>query len=100
MDSFLPMTFGAIEDPISDTERHAMARRCSQELNLTIPAVVDRIDDAVAQAYQAWPERLYLIDTQGNIAYRGGPGPHGFDPEGFEVAIRDHLATTKTTPHP
>ncbi len=91
IDSRLPMAFGEIEDPTSEAERHAVARLCTREMRLTIPAVVDRIDDAVSIAYHGWPERLYLIDTQGKIAYRGGPGPFGFDPDGFETAIRQHL---------
>jgi hypothetical protein len=32
----------------------------------------------VENAYVAWPDRLYLIDSAGKIAYKGGPGPTGF----------------------
>ncbi len=92
MDSRLPMAFGAIEDPISDAERQGMARFSSKELGLSIPAVVDRMDDAVGKAYHGWPERLYLIGADGKVSYRGGPGPFGFDPEGWEDAIRAELA--------
>lgn len=81
------MTFGNIEDPITLVERSRMAQFCSQELGLTIPAVVDRLDDAVSIAYQAWPERLYLIDQAGKVQFRCGPGPFGFDPDGLEKAI-------------
>ena len=91
IDSFLPMQFGNIEDPITAPERHELAKRCSAELGMTLPAVVDGLDDMVSKAYGGWPERLYLIGTDGKVAYRGGPGPFGFDPDGFEVAIRAHL---------
>jgi len=90
MDSRLPMTFGNIEDPINLEERCRMAQFCSQELGLTLPAVVDRLNDSVSMAYQAWPERLYLIDTEGIVQFRGGPGPFGFDPDGLEQAILDN----------
>lgn len=91
MDSWLPMEFGNIEDPVTDEERRAMARRCSDELGMTIPAVVDDLADTTALAYQGWPERLYLVGTDGKIAYRGGPGPFGFDPDDFEAAVKTHL---------
>lgn len=92
LDSELPMMFGLIEDPTSQAERHALARLCNERLGLRLPTVVDQIDDAVGRAYQAWPERLYLVARDGEIRYRGGPGPFGFDPDGFEAAIRKLLA--------
>jgi type I thyroxine 5'-deiodinase len=36
--------------------------------------VVDKMDDEMELAYEARPERLYVI-RQGKIAYRSGPGP-------------------------
>jgi hypothetical protein len=42
--------------------------------------VVDEMDDRVAAAYAAWPERLYVVDKQGRIAYAGGQGPFEFWP--------------------
>lgn len=95
MDSWLPMAFGNIEDPVTNEERNRMATFCSRELALTIPAVVDDIDDAVSLDYSGWPERLYLIAKGGKVAYRGGPGPFGFDPDGFEAALREHLGLGK-----
>ena len=91
MDSFLPMDFGQIEDPVTAAERDRMATFCSQTLGLTMPALVDHMDDATSRDYAGWPERLFLIGTDGKVVYRGGPGPFGFDPDGFENAIRGHL---------
>ena len=87
MDSRLPMTFGNVEDPVTFEERRVMAEFSSEALGLTMPAVVDDLDDAVSIAYHGWPERLYLIDTDGMVLYRCGPGPFGFDPDGLEEAI-------------
>ena len=92
MDSRLPMTFGAVEDPVTLDERQAMARFSQEELGLTMPCVVDGMDDAAARAYEGWPERLYLVDPDGTVAFRCGPGPFGFDPDGLERAIQAQLA--------
>ena len=92
MDSRLPMTYGAIEDPVTLEERAELARFTSKTLGFTMPSVVDGIDDTVNMDYQAWPERLYLVDAGGKILFRCGPGPFGFDPDGLETAIQEHLA--------
>ena len=89
MDSMFPMMFGEIEDPVTLEERHEMAVFSTTELGFTMPSVIDDMDDSVNIDYAAWPERLYLVDQDGNVAYRCGPGPFGFDPDGFEVAIQE-----------
>jgi hypothetical protein len=68
-------------------ERVEVGEACMLKLSLELPALVDEMDDAVASAYGAMPERLYLIDADGRIAYKGGLGPIGFDPEAWERAI-------------
>ena len=50
------------------------------------------MDDAVAKAYAAMPERLYLIGKDGTVVYKGGMGPMFFRPPEWEQAIRDYLA--------
>ena len=42
--------------------------------------MVDTIDDEVNKAYSARPDRLYVIDANGKLAYVGDPGPRGFKP--------------------
>ena len=49
MDSRLPMTFGAIEDPVHYEERAELARFTSKTLGFTMPALVDEIDDAAVK---------------------------------------------------
>lgn len=92
MDSRLPMTFGAVEDPVTMEERHQMAQFATETLGLTMPALVDGLDDAVSLAYSGWPERLYLVGPNADVLFRCGPGPFGFDPDGLEAAIKEHLA--------
>ena len=62
------------------------------KMALEIPALVDEMDDAVAAAYAAMPERLYLIGQDGRIAYQGGMGPLFFRPDEWEEAIKTHLS--------
>ncbi|MCP3914832.1 MAG: deiodinase [bacterium] len=67
-----------VEDPVTLEERLDLA---------PLPTVVDGMDDRVNKSYGAWPERLYLIAKGGQVAYRGGPGPFEFDPDGLVEAI-------------
>lgn len=54
--------------------------------------VQDRIAEMtneVEHRYMAMPERLYLLDADGKVAWKCGLGPHLFDPDGFEQAIAE-----------
>ena len=73
-------------------ERVEVGQTCMLALSLELPALVDEMDDAVAEAYGAMPERLYVIDSGGRIAYKGGLGPILFDPDEWERAITRVLA--------
>ena len=68
-------------------EREAMATTCSLDLHLSIPVLVEEMDNAIDEAYGAAPERLYLIGVDGSVAYHGGAGPHFFDLDTWEQAI-------------
>lgn len=81
-----------VEDPLLLTERVEVAKVCMSKLALDpIPALVDGMDDAVNAAYEAWPDRLYLVGKDGRIAFRGDRGPDGFEPDALEAAIREEL---------
>jgi hypothetical protein len=45
------------------------------------------MDDRVGQAYSGMPDRLYLIDRTGRVAYKGGRGPFGFKPSELEQSL-------------
>lgn len=82
-----------IAQPQTLEQRRAIAGACLTELELgAIPTLVDELDDAVGRAYAAWPDRLYLIGTDGKVVWKCGPGPAGFDPDGLESALRKLLA--------
>ena len=80
-----------IAQPKSDAERKAVAARCCQSLNMTMPLVVDSIDDRVGNLYSGMPDRLYLIGRDGRVLYMGGRGPFGFKPGELEQSIIMHL---------
>jgi hypothetical protein len=42
--------------------------------------LVDDISNTANAAYAAWPERIYVVDPDGTIVYKGGMGPFYFDP--------------------
>jgi hypothetical protein len=81
-----------IEDPLTEAERLALARHCETELQLGFPMVVDRMDDAVNEAYAAWPERLYLVERDGTVVYRGGKGPMDFRPDELAEVLAELTA--------
>jgi iodothyronine deiodinase-like protein len=81
-----------VNEPETEAARGEIARACAVGLRLRMPMVVDGIDNAVASAYGGWPDRLYLIDRSGSIAYQGGEGPFGFKPAELERAIERELA--------
>ncbi len=81
-----------LADPVSLDERAAAAEACAQRLETRIPILLDGLDDAVASAYGGWPDRLYLIGRDGNIAFQGEVGPFGFKPAELAHAIETELA--------
>ena len=41
---------------------------------MTMPLLVDEPDDRVGHAYSGTPDRLYVIDREVRVAYKGGRG--------------------------
>ncbi len=86
-----------IAQPKTSRERTAVAARCCQTLHITMPLVVDTIDDRVGHLYSGMPDRLYLISRDGRVVYKGGRGPFGFKPGELEQSIIMHLLDLQTT---
>jgi hypothetical protein len=72
-------------------ERFAAAREGAERMQFTLPVLVDGMDDAVSEAFAAWPERIFVVGADGVIAFQGGPGPWGFDPEAAAGALEGIL---------
>jgi hypothetical protein len=76
-----------IAQPRTNEERIAVAAKCCTALNMRMPLLVDAIDDRVGHAYSGMPDRLYVIDRDGRVFYKGGRGPRGFKPAEMEQAL-------------
>jgi len=73
--------------PKNAEERNAIAGVCVRKLNLEFPAVLDEFGNSTEQAYTGWPDRMYLVDSQGKIVYKSKAGPFGFAPEELAAAL-------------
>ena len=80
-----------VANHVTIDDRFAAAREGVERLDLTLPVLVDQMDDAVSNAFAAWPERIYVVDRDGSIADVGGPGPFEFDPDAAATAIDELL---------
>ena len=70
----------SILQPKTYEERVAVADKLCATLNLLMPAVIDDMKNTANNAYNAAPDRLYLIGKDGRVAYKGDHGPKGFKP--------------------
>jgi type I thyroxine 5'-deiodinase len=64
-----------------------VAGACVRKLGIQIPAVIDEFGNSTEQAYTGWPDRLYLINGKGRVAYKSKPGPFGFKSDELRAAI-------------
>jgi hypothetical protein len=62
-------------------QRVAIAQDFVKRQKYPLPFGIDDMNNAADLAYSAWPERLYVIDEQGRIAFAGGIGPFKYDPQ-------------------
>jgi hypothetical protein len=69
-------------------QRVAIAKDFTSRFKFPLPFGIDEMGNPADNAYAAWPERLYVIDETGRVAYRGGMGPFHYKP----AEVRDWLA--------
>ncbi len=62
-------------------QRIAIGNDFTKRYKYTVPFGIDEMSNAANDAYAAWPERLYIVDESGRIAYKGGNGPFNYDPK-------------------
>ena len=62
-------------------QRVAIAKDFTSRYKFPLPFGIDDMSNAADSVYSAWPERLYVIDEKGHIAYRGGMGPFHYNPK-------------------
>lgn len=76
------------KSPTTDAERADTAEACVIKLAVKLPALLDGIDNHVERLYSGWPDRLYLVGTDGKIRYKSAPGPFGFSTDELEAALQ------------
>ncbi len=69
-------------------ERYSAAGVCVRNLGIELPALIDGLDNRVERAYTGWPDRLYVIDREGRIAYKSAAGPFGFKPADVDATLK------------
>ena len=67
--------------PRNLSDRLTIANDFIKRFKYPVPFGVDDMNNAATDAYSAWPERLYILDENGKIAYRGGIGPFNYEPK-------------------
>jgi hypothetical protein len=77
--------------PTTIEDRCKIAQACQASLKMTVPLVVDGMDDEVGDLYSGMPDRLYVIGRDGRVVYKSGRGPFGFIPGEMEQALVMHL---------
>lgn len=81
------------------TQHKDFAERCTvadslvKDKKLTIPFLIDDMENTAGDAYQAWPDRVYLVRSDGTLGVAGQRGPWGFAPALAEA--RDWLVEYK-----
>lgn len=80
------------EQPGTGDERAAIAGLCMLDLGFRMPMLLDAMDNEVDLKYAALPERLYVLDKDGVVFYRGIMGSRGFNVDTWCQAIEAQAA--------
>ena len=74
-----------IKEPTNFKERCSTASSLLKDNNLTIPTLIDSMDNKTDTDYSAKPDRVFLVAKDGTLAVAGARGPRGFKPGCEEV---------------
>lgn len=94
-DGLNPSRHVRIDQPTTHARRNEVASQCCADLKLTIPVLVDDMNDTASKAFNAWPDRLFIIGADGRIAYRGDRGPRGFKADEMEASLKELVREPK-----
>ena len=75
------------DQPTTEDERAEVAAACLLRYNFSFPMLLDSMSNEAEEKYYAWPDRLYVIGRDGNIAHKSGLGPFYFDVDEFEAEM-------------
>ena len=80
-------------------DRCQTAEMLINDRSLTMPMLIDDMENTTNQAYQAHPDRVFLVRTDGRLAVAAERGPRGFAP-GLKAAAQWLEAFKKTGEEP
>jgi len=83
-----------LTQPTTYQERVAQSAQMVQELGITIPTLIDEMDNPVWCTYGPAPNIAYLIGRDGRIVAKQG----WYQPELMLPLIKEHLANTGQLP--
>jgi hypothetical protein len=84
-----------VATPKTFSARDEAANSCVRKLGIEIPALVDDMQDTAERAYTGWPDRLYVINRDGRVAYKSKAGPFGFHPDEMAQALAKICASSQ-----
>ncbi|MEN8773058.1 MAG: deiodinase-like protein [Akkermansiaceae bacterium] len=76
-------------------DRKTAAEGCASASVLKVPVLLDDMKDSVATVYSAMPERFFILNSDGKVAYAGGRGPRGVDLDALEKSLKELIAKSK-----
>ncbi len=79
--------------PRTLAQRVAIAKDFVARFHYAMPLAVDPIENPADQLYAGWPERFYIVDEAGLIAYKGKTGPFGYHPEEVEAWLEKRFGS-------
>jgi hypothetical protein len=81
-------------NPKNSNERAELAGVCMLNLGFTIPILLDNMLNEVDDKYAALPERLYVLNKDGEVYYRGIMGSPGFNVDTWFEAVKVQAAVS------
>lgn len=79
-------------NPTTADERAEIAGICMLDLGFGMPMLLDNMANEVDRKYAALPERLYVLDRDGRVYFRGIMGSRGFDVGTWCEAVKAQAA--------
>ena len=84
-----------VPDAKSVVERGLAACKVARNFQIPFPTLVDDIANTTQTAYDTDPDRLFVVNKRGVLAYVGGIGPGGFHPDQVPPVLDRLLRGTK-----
>lgn len=86
-----------LNQPKEWAERRDVAAKCCEKLRLSLPCVIDDMQNSTDDAYAGWPDRMFIVAADGRIAYAGRLGPWGFKPGEVERWLLKNVGSPRTS---